>query len=493
MYLQVTTLAEITDNTGAALLPQILTDYHHPIPKGLTNISYSRLQWPQVHLPSAQCWRLWLRTLSTIYTGSPTGTRLIAKLGPWMNNHHVNRFWHWRMYDTTHLVFQSAPSAPTRVAIPVTIRRTTIKFPPTIPTTLPFAGPPVTPVDPNTGQVQLPITHVHPVQDTPNAESYTTIQQQFRRQLRSWQKPMFGSIRKSHPTNTMYQRLHDKKNLIIVSDASVQKNGHSGFAWIIAEADDPLWRGQGLAPGPEEDIHSGRAEAMGLLAALIFLSYYISCYTPPNPSMVQCYCDNAGVITNINTTQEQSILRPNDTTANDRDLYVAIATTVQQCHPLNLQFLHVSGHQDTKKKRPLTLVEMYNIECDKRAKEFVQASTIKSTTMGNPEIEAAAPHLYIESKLICRLYAQALREAAALPAYYEYLRKKLNWTQRDVQTINWRALTQAIHGFHPNDQRRLVIIINNKLPLRASRAHPHPSSKLCPSCQREEETPDHFY
>ncbi len=186
-----------------------------------------------------------------------------------------------------------------------------------------------------------------------------------------------------------------------MSDASVQKNGHSGFALILADDNDPLWRGQGLAPRPEEDIHSGRAEAMGLLAALIFLNYYILCYEPLQPTKVQCYCDNAGVITNINSTQEPQIQRPNDTTANDRDLYVAIASTIQQCRPLLMQFIHVPGHQDAKKKRPLTLVELYNVECDKRAKEFVLASTVSSTTMGNPEIKAAEPHLYIDRKLIC--------------------------------------------------------------------------------------------
>jgi len=89
MYLQVTMLAEITDNMGEALLPQVLMDFHHPIPKGLLNISHSLLKWPTIHLPSAHCWRLWTRTLGTIYTGSPTGTWLIHKLGSWTANHNV--------------------------------------------------------------------------------------------------------------------------------------------------------------------------------------------------------------------------------------------------------------------------------------------------------------------------------------------------------------------------------------------------------------------
>ncbi len=87
MYLQVTMLAEITDNMGEALLPQILMDFHHPIPKGLLNVSHSLLKWPTIHLPSAHCWRLWMRTLDTIYTGLPTGTPLTHKLGRWTANH----------------------------------------------------------------------------------------------------------------------------------------------------------------------------------------------------------------------------------------------------------------------------------------------------------------------------------------------------------------------------------------------------------------------
>jgi len=492
MYLQVTTLAEITDNTGEALLPQILTDYHHPSPKGLKNISHSLLKWPTIHPPSAHCWRLWTRTLGIVYTGSPTGIWLTHKLGRWTINHNAHRFWHWRLHDPEHLVFQSEPSAPTRVVIPVTIRRTSIKFSPTVPTPLPFSGPPVTPYDPTIGHVLLPIVAVTPAPTSTTVQYFATIQQQFRRQLRPWQRPFFGSLRKSHPTNALYQRLQNKNPVLIVSDASVQKNGHSGFAWIIADDADPLWRGQGLAPGHEDDIHSGRAEAMGLLAALIFLSYYLTCYEPLQSTAVSCYCDNAGVITKIESAQDEPTPRPNDTTANDSDLYVALADIIQKCNPLQLQFTHVAGHQDTKTKRPLTLPELYNVECDKRAKEFVTASPTLSTSIGNPEIDAAGPHLYIERKLICRQYLQALREAAALPAYYDYLQKKLHWTRQTVTTIHWHAFQQAIHGIHPNDQRRIVLLINDKLPLRASKAHPHPGSKLCPSCQREEETPGHF-
>jgi len=37
----------------------------------------------------------------------------------------------------------------------------------------------------------------------------------------------------------------------------------------------------GLAPGPAEDMYSGQAEALGMLAALTFLQY-ITCYYKHN-------------------------------------------------------------------------------------------------------------------------------------------------------------------------------------------------------------------
>ncbi len=242
-----------------------------------------------------------------------------------------------------------------------------------------------------------------------------------------------------------------------------------------------------------EDTHSGRAEAFGILAALTFLRYYLSCYAPvPDTAIVQCFCDNMGVITNIESSQTTTIVRPNDTTANDRDLIMAIAATIQQCQPLQLQFLYVKGHQDTKANRPLTLAEHYNVECDRLAKEYVCSSMTLSTSMPNPEFEAGQPHLSIASKIICHNTLRALHENAAMPAYHNYLCTKNNWTPSAAKTINWDPFHQAIHALRPADQRRIVLFVNNKLPFRTSKSHPHPGSTLCPSCQWEPEDLRHF-
>jgi len=189
---------------------------------------------------------------------------------------------------------------------------------------------------------------------------------------------------------------------------------------------------------------------------------------------------------------EETILRPNDTTKDDRNLYLAIKTTTDECHPLALQFLHVKGHQDAKANRPLTIKEILNIECDRLAKQYVQDSPIKSTTLANPEIAEAQPHLRIAGKTVCRRFLPELREAAAAPAYKQYLQHKLEWSTSNTANVNWTALKYALQSFPPNDQRRLVLFINDKLPLQTSKAHPHPGSVLCPSCQRDKEDTWHF-
>ena len=124
---------------------------------------------------------------------------------------------------------------------------------------------------------------------------------------------------------------------MIVSDASVQKSGQSGFAWVIADELTPLWRGMGLAPGPEEDIYSGRAEAFGLLAAITFLASYISTFdiTIP-PTTVDCFCDNMGVITTLTNMKENTTVRPNDMTTDDRDIYLEITSAATRCQHLKI-------------------------------------------------------------------------------------------------------------------------------------------------------------
>jgi len=89
-------------------------------------------------------------------------------------------------------------------------------------------------------------------------------------------------------------------------------------------------------PSHADDIYLGWAKAFGILASLLFLSYYIGCYEPENFTLspLYCFCDNAGMLTNIPTMISSTILRPNDTTNDGRDVYLAMSNALTKCNLL---------------------------------------------------------------------------------------------------------------------------------------------------------------
>jgi len=153
----------------------------------------------------------------------------------------------------------------------------------------------------------------------------------------------------------------------------------------------------------------------------------------------------------------------------------------------------VKGHQDTKADCPLTTAEHYNIECNCLAKMFVNAVPIPSTTMATPAFWEAQPHLQIEGKMICHCFIPTLQEQAMRPAYHKYLCQKLQCNKADLNKIYWEAFRLTLRSFPMNNQWHIILFLNNKLPLQASKVHPHPRSQLCPSCQCEPEYSRHFF
>jgi len=147
MFLQVTTLAEITDHTGTVLLPQAFLLPQTDQPTGLANISYSLLDWPAVHLPSKKCWALWTRIIRMLFTRAINGNCLNHLLGPWTEHFHLLRYWKWRVSPQGSLLYQQAAGSPTQAAIQIQSNQHYVTFLATIPSNQPFTGCLVTPSD----------------------------------------------------------------------------------------------------------------------------------------------------------------------------------------------------------------------------------------------------------------------------------------------------------------------------------------------------------
>jgi len=131
-------------------------------------------------------------------------------------------------------------------------------------------------------------------------------------------------------------------------------------------------------------------------------------------------------------------------------------------------------------------------DCDCQANQYTWSMTPMSTTLGNPVIPIAQPHLSTDGKVIYRKYVNALQNATLTPPYCRYLQAKVRWTNHNTNTVHWSALHAFLKSFHQNNQCCLVCFINDKLPLQASKSPPHNGLLLCPPCQCKPKTAWHF-
>jgi len=129
MYLRVTMLAEIVDHTGTTILPQSRSAPTDKEPRGLNQISSSKLQWPCIHTPAKQSWKLWNATLGNLFTGSQAGSRLHNPLGPWNTAYQDTRVWHWRFSPLGSLLNQTITAQRPRAAILTKTQRTQLTQP----------------------------------------------------------------------------------------------------------------------------------------------------------------------------------------------------------------------------------------------------------------------------------------------------------------------------------------------------------------------------
>ncbi len=107
----------------------------------------------------------------------------------------------------------------------------------------------------------------------------------------------------------------------------------SGKAWACTQSSYQyvLWKSRGI----------------WLTGCFYLPQGYLACFHDPAlPTMIQCFCNNIGVIASLTLIQESTIAQPNDTTTNDHDLFLEITATAACCQSISFQYLHIKGHQD---------------------------------------------------------------------------------------------------------------------------------------------------
>jgi len=184
-----------------------------------------------------------------------------------------------------------------------------------------------------------------------------------------------------------------RENIIVVSDALVSPQGCSSCTWTIW-SQMILWQGIGYVPGPRlNNMYLGLAEAYDMYTALSFLQWYIATFplVLPNKLTVQVYCNNKGLIDQLNHQTHQKY--PRDTIQDNYPLIGEIQKTIQTLQPIS----HVKGHQDkVKLDWLLTIPETLNIDCERASEAML---TLPNTIPTNhPMTTIGYPHLLSSNK-----------------------------------------------------------------------------------------------
>jgi len=168
----------------------------------------------------------------------------------------------------------------------------------------------------------------------------------------TWAEPLWHRICPLQHLEALISDINSNCHIVICSDTSMDARKHSCCAWTIHTQTD-LWHGEGIVPGAMDNTYSGQSEAFGILMALMFLDHYYKLFpglVPTDPIPITVYCDSKSVINHIKNHIAASVTFPNQTIANDYDVYNLIARMVTQLKSFLFTFCHVKGHQDTNKR-----------------------------------------------------------------------------------------------------------------------------------------------
>ena len=350
LYLQVTSLSEITNGKGT----QMVFDRS---PR-----KSNRMFWPHQGKPQNTMWTEWEKALQKCFGNN--SKRLQTALGPWTvpPTEYMEWEWfvgiddalyqytnrQWRQYAspgrsrTRNKRYTQDPNSPIFLQPPCDMQRTTV-----IATGMYLM---------HTGVRDW--YHEEPAQDTSfNSQLSEDVNQWFTQSLRCTRH--FNSF-----VRTLY-----KGKVIGVSDGSYDpRTSVSGAAWILVTPAGVEIEGAGIVPGTHYENSAYRGELGGLLALLTVLACIEKARPPDTSYTVQICCDGESALHKAITTPKYKM----SVSLKSFDILCQIADIKER---LKGQLIpkHVKGHADDL-YRELTREEELNCRMDEAAKAALRQS-----------------------------------------------------------------------------------------------------------------------
>jgi hypothetical protein len=361
MFLQVVTMAEITNGDGTRLAYDAWTGT-----KSITNNTSYR--WPFQPNPPPSFWTVWKKALSCLCRRQYT---LKNPLGRWSPAGASNALW-W-FDQTTESLFKAT----------------------TPPITFPFRSARTT----RFADLRYNKSKSTPSQ-IPSSATPCVVSQQGAFLIFHGTADIVRSNEIPLPSNTFEQFINAKESnrwvydnvqakgsmeslalaitngsCTCVADGSF-KDKHGTAAWKILDLATPenSIEGQSITPGDPCQQNPYRSELSGLFASTTMINNLVEFFQIESGA-VTLACDNLGAITITEYTPEGT----SPSACAQFDLVMAIQR--RKSKKIKWMHKHVYGHQDTKSSAPLSPIKLINVDMDAKAKRH-WAETKKHPSSG---------------------------------------------------------------------------------------------------------------
>jgi ribonuclease HI len=212
----------------------------------------------------------------------------------------------------------------------------------------------------------------------------------------------------------------------------------SKFGLVIAAKYNVVARNKSKIYSIEFHESSYRSELYGLLAAVVSLRHIIKSYkiTFPRQKEIFFYSDNKSVVNTINNRLE---LRRtvNQHRYPDVDIKLQLMHELHKLNETNciINIQHVKGHQDSEKKRKLTIEESLNAEVDELTHEARALQNVKDYA----KFPTNKVNFKLNNKYIISHYPKLVNLAFHSMALTERYIQKYNWTSKTIDSLWWPA------------------------------------------------------
>lgn len=460
IYLRVTKLSDIVSNDGKHIQFQYLT--------GEKINPYTDMEWPHQPKPSEASWKYWKQSLiRTFYSGN----HLTNPLGSWITPPPKVHYFYVPSSNQIKLV-QGNQIKTTRA----TETRRHIEYD-------------------NDWVLNNPSGKCIPLIENSQKQTKPALPKFYNTQQPTWEQKMKTSTTRNRQQLSSYTTvskyllldLTNADTLWIVSDGG-KDTALAYYGWVIADSRHILCEGKGLTTGNTEQMDSLRAESSGMVHALTVMVKLLTQVTCK--AHIILASDNLQLVKRTKLICEYGSRLPNQYTAPHMDLQCVIDSMITE-HFIDIEVIHVKGHQDTHKQTHLTWVEKLNVRADHlatKARFNHKPLSLIQQSSWHPE---AAIQLYINKSPIHKWMNTAIHQSLTSNSFLNYLRTKLEWSHSTYTEVDWQQKIAVTAKTPKHLQPWQTKLGTNRLPLNGEKFYQSPTV-TCPLCKTCVETSEHF-